>query len=79
MTSQTGQQILTIHILPTISRSKANQAMEFSQVIEYNVINIKNHGENETGRLVPDLFLFFKKTLHKVKASGEYLMFNIFW
>ena len=40
MTSQTGQQIITIHILPTISRSKANQAMEFSQVIEYNVINI---------------------------------------
>ena len=26
------------------------------------IIFIKNHAENETGRLVLDLFLFFKKT-----------------
>ena len=35
--------------------------------------------ENEAGRLVPDLFLFFKKTLYTVKASGQQLSFNIFW
>ena len=29
-----------------------------------------NHAGNEVGRLVSDLFLFFKKALHKVKASG---------
>ena len=26
--------------------------------------------KNQAGRLVPDLFLFFEKALHKVKASG---------
>ena len=30
----------------------------------------KNHVENETRKLVPDLFLFFKKALYNVKASG---------
>ena len=37
--------------------------MQFGQLIEYNKWNIsyKNYGENETGRLVPDLFLFVKK------------------
>ena len=40
MTSQTGQQIITVHILPGISRSKDNQAMKFGQSIEYNVREI---------------------------------------
>ena len=31
----------------------------------------KNHAENETGRRVLDLVLFFKKALYKVKASGH--------
>ena len=26
--------------------------------------------KNEAGRLVPDLFLFFRKALYEVKASG---------
>ena len=30
----------------------------------------KNQARDEVGRLVPDLFLFFKKLLQKVKASG---------
>ena len=38
----------------------------------------KNHGENEAGRLVPDLFLFLKKALYEDKASGLKLNFNIF-
>ena len=33
--------------------------------------------KNETGRLVPDLFLFFERTLYEIKASGLYLSFNI--
>ena len=39
--------------------------MKFGQLIEYDKINIflqkswRNHAENEAGRLVPDLFLFF--------------------
>ena len=32
MTSQTGQQIITIHILPNISRSKNNKVMKFGQL-----------------------------------------------
>ena len=30
---QTGQQIITIHILPNISRSKGNQTFKFGQLI----------------------------------------------
>ena len=63
MTLQTGQQIITIHILLNISRSKGNQIMKFGQIIECNVRNIlfKNHIENDTGRIFTDLFLFFFK------------------
>ena len=35
MTSKTGQQIIAIHILHNISRSKGNQTMEFGQLIKY--------------------------------------------
>ena len=50
-------------------------------LIEGNVRNIsfKNYAENEAGRLVPDLFLFFKNALFKVKTSGHDLSFNILW
>ena len=53
--------------------------MKFGQLTEYNRTNIffKNHAENEAGRLVPDLFLFFKKALYEVKASGLQLRVNI--
>ena len=54
MTSQSGSQAITIHILPNISESKGNQTMKFGQVIEYN--KAKNYAENEAGRLVPHLF-----------------------
>ena len=39
---------------------------------------LKNHTENETGRLVPDLFLFFEKSLCEVKANDLELNFSIF-
>ena len=35
MTSQAGQKVVTIHILPNILRSKGNHAMKFGQLIEY--------------------------------------------
>ena len=46
--------------------------MKFGQLKEHKVTNIffKNHAENEPGRLVPELFSFFKKALYEVKASG---------
>ena len=37
MTSQTGQNIIKIHILPNISRNKGTQAMKFGHLIEHNV------------------------------------------
>ena len=37
MMSQTGQQIITMHILPNISRSKGNQSIKFGQLTEYNM------------------------------------------
>ena len=42
------------------------------QFIKYNVRNIffkKNNAENEVGKQVPDLFLFSKIALDKLKAS----------
>ena len=35
----TGQQIITIHVLPNVSKIKGNQAMKFGHLIEYNVRN----------------------------------------
>ena len=54
--------------------------MKFDLVIEYNKGNIffKKHAENETERLIPDLFFFFKKALDEVKASDLQPGFNIF-
>ena len=46
--------------------------MTFGQLIENHkrIFFFKNYAENETGKLVPDHFLFFKKALYEVKASG---------
>ena len=69
------------HILPNISRGKSNQTIKFGQLIEYNMRNIllEKSCRNEVGRIVPDLFFFFKKALYEIKASGQHLSFNIFW
>ena len=48
--------------------------MKFGQLTEYKK---RNHAENETVRLVPDVFLFFKKALFEVKASALQFSFNI--
>ena len=49
-----------------ISKSKCNQAVQFGQVMDYNLRNVfyKYYTKNEAGRLAPDLFLFFKKAFH---------------
>ena len=68
MTSQTGSQTVTIHILPNTHKVKATR-QHFCRVIEYNKRNIflKNHTEKEAGRLA----------LYE-KASGLQLSFKIF-
>ena len=40
MTSQPGYLTIAMHILVNISRGKGRQAMEFGQLIEYNMGNI---------------------------------------
>ena len=40
MTSQAGQEIVQIHILSNLSRSRGNQTMKFGQLIEYSMKNI---------------------------------------
>ena len=78
MTSQSGQQTSTIHILPNISRSKGDQTMKFGQLIEYNKSNIFFQKScRKWGRLVPDLFLISEEPLYEVKANVLQLSFNI--
>ena len=40
MTSQPGKQILAIHVLVNISKSKRNQTMKFGELIEFSMKNI---------------------------------------
>ena len=63
LTSQLDLQTIATHILPNISQSKGNQTMIFGQLIEYHKRNFffKSYAGNEARKLVPDLFLFFKK------------------
>ena len=55
--------------------TKWNQSMKIVQLIGYNKRNFffKNHAEKEERRLVPDLFLFFKKAIWgKSKSYAAY-------
>ena len=54
---QSAQQIIAIHILPNISRSKGNQAMKFNQLIEYNMRNIFHNKNNAMEKLVRNPFI----------------------
>ena len=69
-----------MHISLNISRSKGNKTLKLGQ--EENITrkknSFKNHAENEGGKLVSDLVLFFKNVLYEVKASSLQLSFNIF-
>ena len=77
MTSQTGQQIITIHILPNIAKSKGNQAIKLGQlIIEHNMKNsFAQKSCRKRGRETSFRPLFvFKKALYKIKTSGQYLL-----
>ena len=77
MTPLPGQQTFTIHILPTISQSK-NEIWSGNRIYIKRIFFFKHHAENEPKKLLPDIFLFFKKALYEIKASGLDLSFNIF-
>ena len=55
MASQTGKQIITIHILFNITKSKCNQTMKFGQLIEYNMkkILLEQSSQNVAGKDSP--------------------------
>ena len=59
MTSQPGTQVIAVHILPKISRSKGNQTMQYGQLTECNMRNIflENHSQNVMEKLFQDPFL----------------------
>ena len=75
-----GKKLISIHVFHNTSKSKDNNTMKFDQLIEYDAKNVffKNHAENEAGKLVPDLFLFFKKALYEVRVNGQHHSFNKF-
>ena len=60
MTSQTGK--ITRNILPGISKGKDNLTMKFNKLIEPK-LKYFLHVENESGRLVPELFFLLKALL----------------
>ena len=45
----------------------------------WQIFFFKNHAKNVAGRLAPDLFLFYQKALHEVKAIDQHFSFNTFW
>ena len=74
MMSSTGKKLITVNILPNISRRKGNQTVKFGQSIEYTVKNIflQKSCRKEARRLVSGLFCFSENLLHEVKARGQY-------
>ena len=61
--------MITIHILPNISRSKSNQAMEIGRLINYREQKMKQGDQVR-------VFLFFKNDFYKGKAIVQHLGFN---
>ena len=66
---------IAIHVVLNIS---GNETVKWGQIKEYRVFFFKKHARNKAGRLVSDLFLFFRKALNEVKTSDLHLSFNIF-
>ena len=75
----TGQQTITLHVLPNISRSKGNQAIKLGQLIQYSVKNVFSEIMQKLRSGEWFQTSFFEKALYKVKAGCQHLSFNIFW
>ena len=62
MTSKPGKQIIAMHILSNILRSKGNQTMKFGQLVKFNMRNIflEKIYKKCGGETIPRPF--FKKT-----------------
>ena len=67
MTTGTGKEMITIHTLSNISRSKTNQIMKLGQLIEHDMRNIfleKSYTNNVVEKLVKDPFLKNQNTVY---------------
>ena len=62
MISQPGYQLIIIHILSNISRSKGNWNLVSQENITREIFFFNFHAENEAEKLVPKDNLFFKKS-----------------
>ena len=73
MTSQTEQQIITIHIFPNISGSKGKHRMKFDQLIKYNLRNIvleKLYTKN-VGETSPKAFFCYMSKSKSTKVLNQ--------
>ena len=70
--SQTGQKIITVHILYIISSSKGKQT------IWSETFFLKAHIQNKVSILVPDPFCFLKKLYIKQKQVASTLVLTCF-
>ena len=79
MTSQTGKQIITTHVLHNISRSKGNQTMNFGKLIEYNLRNTFSEKSCTEclGEASPRSFFKKSKISISLDEQSEYL-YNLF-
>ena len=71
MMSQTGQQIITMHILPNISRSKGNQSIKFGQLTEYNMRKIFLEKSYTKYSREAGFRNFYKKSKLSIKFSDQ--------
>ena len=75
-TSSTEKQIITLHILCNISRSKENQKMKFGQLIEFNVKNFflwnlcRKWGDKTRSRP-----LYFRKASYELVGTSVSIFF----
>ena len=81
MMSQTGQQIITMHILPNISISKGNQSIKFGQLIEYNMRNIFLEKWYTKCSREASLRNFYKKSKLSIKFLDQQseMLWSLFW
>ena len=81
MMSQTGQQIITMHILPNISRSKGNQSIKFGQLTEYDMRKIFLEKSYTKCSREASLRNFYKKSKLSIKFLDQQseMLWSLFW
>ena len=72
MASQTGKQIITVHLSFNILRSKDNQTMKFSQLVEYNMRNIFLEKSYTKFGVKASPKQFYKKSKIKLSLDQQY-------